>query len=93
MIEINETILGFYYEEDIEFPHDCVLAKHPAFPLIIVWRFTECNSFHNLPVNKSLSFIQIEDKPIPTLSFEEESILNMFENGWNLKWYKCKWVS
>jgi hypothetical protein len=93
MIEINETVLGFYYEGDVEFPHDSVLAKHPAFPLIIVWRFTECNSFHKLPVNESLSFIQILDKSIPNLSLEEESLLNMFENGYNLKWYKCKWVS
>lgn len=93
MIEINETVLGFYFNENIEFPYDSVLAKHPAFPLIILWRFTECNSFHKLPVNGSIRFEVIEDKSIPTLSTEEEANLTMFENGIHLRWYKCKWIS
>jgi hypothetical protein len=93
MIEINETVLGFYYNGHIEFPYDSILAKHPAFPLIILWRFTECNSFHKLPVNGSIRFEVIEEKLIPDLSMEEEAYLSMFENGVQLRWYKCKWVS
>lgn len=93
MIEINETVLGFYFEEKVEFHYDCVLAKHPAFPLIILWRFTECNSFHKLPVNQTINCEIIHDKPLPELSYEEYAMCNMFGNGHNLKWYKLKWIS
>jgi hypothetical protein len=93
MIEINETVLGFYCNGEVDLPFDCVLAKHPAFPLIILWRFTECNSFHKLPVSGSIQFEVIEEKLIPDLSTEEEAYLSMFENGLQLRWYKCKWVS
>ena len=93
MIEINETVLGFFFDGNIELPFDCVLAKHPAFPLLILWRFTECNSFHKLPVNGSISFEMIEERPIPNLSLEEEAQLCMFESGNQLRWYKCKWIS
>jgi hypothetical protein len=95
MIQLTETVLGFYYDSvEVLFPHDCPIAKHPAFPLIILWRFTESNSFHNLPVNASISYEVInEESPIPNLTLEEQAFLNMFEGSIQLKWYRCKWVS
>jgi hypothetical protein len=93
MIELTETVLGFLYDEVVEFPHDSVLAKHPAFPLVIVWRFTECNSFHKLPVNESISIEVIEDRHTPNLTIQEEAMIDMFGSHGQLHWFRCKWVS
>ncbi len=93
MIELTETVLGFLYDEYVDFPHDCILAKHPAFSLVILWKYTESNSFHKLPVNASISLDILEDRTTPNLSSVEEAMLDMFGSDIQLRWYRCKWVS